>query len=283
MNLRDGEPLPAGWQARLELEYSAPAAERTVLSHRRHHGPLVVQKPFYPEGPRVCHSTLLHPPGGIAGGDCLELNIVVHPGAHAVITTPGAAKWYRSSGPTAQQRAEVCIGRDAMLEWLPQPGIVFNGARAQQAHRVHLGTNARYIGWEIVCLGRVARGERFEAGEYRISTEIATESGRLWSDCGVIRGGGAVLTSHAGFAGQPVTGLFLACGAEIQRELIDRCREVAVSAPARCGVTSLPSVLAARVIAGSTETAWHYFTALWEIVRPALMGRVACPPRIWQT
>ncbi len=283
MNLRDAQPLPAGWQARLELEYTAPATNRTVLSHRRHYGPLVVQKPFYPEGSGVCHSTLLHPPGGIAGGDRLELNIVAHSGAHAVITTPGAAKWYRSSGATAEQRAELRVERDAMLEWLPQPGIVFNGARAQQTHRVHLGSNARYIGWEIVCLGRVARGEHFDSGEYRISTEIANESGRLWSDCGVIRPGGAVLGSPAGFAGQPVTGLFLACGIEIERELIDRCREVAVSAPMRCGVTNLPSVLAARVIAGSTEAAWHYFIALWEIVRPALTGRVACPPRIWQT
>jgi len=283
MNLRDAQPLPAGWQARLELEYSAPDAQRTVLSHRRHLGPLVVQKPFYPEGPRVCHSTLLHPPGGIAGGDRLELNIIAHSAAHVVVTTPGAAKWYRSSGVLAQQCAELHVERDAMLEWLPQPGIVFNGARAQQVHRVHLASNARYIGWEIVCIGRIARGESFETGEYRISTEIATDSGRLWSDCGVIRGDGPVLASPAGFAAQPVTGLFLACGMEIERELIDRCREVAVSAPARFGVTSLPSVLAARVLAGSTETAWHYFTALWEIVRPALMGRVACPPRIWQT
>ena len=148
---------------------------------------------------------------------------------------------------------------------------------------MQLAANARYIGWDIVSLGRVASGERFDAGEYRIGTEISGEAGRLWSDCGVIRGSSAAMRSIAGCAGHPVSGLFLACGIDMDRTLIDRCREVAVGAPAHCGVTSLPSVLAARFIGGSTEAAWRYFIALWEIVRPVLMGRVACAPRIWQT
>lgn len=283
MNLRDALPAQIGWHARLELGYSAPTVERTVLSHRRHTGPLVVQKAFYPEGPRVCHSTLVHPPGGIAGGDRLELQVAAEADTHAVITTPGAAKWYRSTGATAEQCCELHVQRNAMLEWLPQPNIVFDGAQAKQLHRVRLGANARYIGWDIVCLGRVAHGERFATGVFRTRTEIAGEAGRLWSDCAVIRGGDSLLRAQAGLAGQPVTGLFLAGGIAIERDVIDRCREVVTPAASRCGVTSLPSMLAARFVGESTEAAWCYFTALWAVVRPALMGRVACPPRIWQT
>jgi urease accessory protein len=283
MNLRDAQPTPIGWQARLELGYATQTADRTVLVHRRHSGPLLVQKPFYPEGARVCHSILVHPPGGIAGGDRLELYIAAEAGAHAVITTPGAAKWYRSTGNTAEQRCELSLARDAMLEWLPQPSIVFDGARARQTHSVSLQPNARYIGWDIVCFGRVARGERFDTGEFRVRTEIVREDGRLWSDCARICGGGPLLSSPVGLSGYPVTGLFLAGGVEIGRDLIDRCRQVATSAPSRCGVTSLPAILAARFVGESTEAAWSYFTSLWEIVRPVLMGRPACPPRIWQT
>jgi urease accessory protein len=283
MNLRDAQPSPIGWQARLELRYSASDPQRTVLAHRRHTGPLLVQKPFYPEGPRVCHSTLVHPPGGIAGGDLLELNVEVEPGAHAVITTPGAAKWYRSTGSKAEQRSELSVGRDAMLEWLPQPSIIFDGARGRQSLRVRLGSNARYIGWDIVCLGRTARGERFETGEFHTRTDIASDDRRLWSDCAALQGGGVLLSSPAGLAGHPVTGLFLAGGIDIDRDLIDRCRQVAPNAPSLCGVTSLPAILAARFVGDSTEVAWQYFTALWQLVRPVLMGRVACSPRIWQT
>jgi urease accessory protein len=279
MNLRDA---PLGWHAQLELAYSTDC-ERTVVSRRRHTGPLVVQKAFYPEGPRVCHSTLVHPPGGIAGGDRLELQIAAECGAHAVITTPGAAKWYRSVGPSAQVETRVQVHDDAMLEWLPQPGIVFDGAQARQSLHVRLGRNGRYIGWDILCLGRIASGERFANGRFQSRTEIVGEVGRLWSDSAVIRGGDPLLSAQAGLAGRAVTGLFLAGGPCVERELVDRCRAVPTVAPARSGVTCLPSLLAARFIGDSTEAAWSYFTALWTLVRPALTGRVACAPRIWQT
>jgi urease accessory protein len=283
MNLRDAQPAEMGWRARLELGYAYAGEERTVLKHRRHSGPWLVQKPFYPEGSAVCHSTLVHPPGGIAGGDQLELNLDVEAGAHAVITTPGAAKWYRSSGEIAKQRCEVNVGRDATLEWLPQPSIVFDGARAEQSHQVRLAANARYIGWDILCLGRIARGERYEHGMFRSHTEVAGAHRRLWIDRAAIAGGGVLLSSPAGLGGHPVTGLFLAAGIEISRDLIDRCREITAGAPERCGVTSLPCVLAARFLGDSLESAWQYFVALWNIVRPALIGRAACAPRIWQT
>jgi urease accessory protein len=282
MNLRDVQPAAAGWQAHLELGYTA-REERTVLSHRRHNGPLLVQKPFYPEGARVCHSTLVHPPGGIAGGDRLQIDVAADAGAHAVITTPGATKWYRSNGNVAEHRSELRLASGARLEWLPQASIVFDAAQAKQTHRVSLQPNARYIGWDIVCFGRIARGERFASGRFQSRTEIVGADGRLWSDQAIVDGDGSLLSSPAGLNGQPVSALFLAAGAEIERELVDQCRQIAARSPLRCGVTSLPSVLAVRFMGDSIEAAMACFTALWQIVRPALMDRVACAPRIWQT
>src|SRR6185369_16165309 len=152
------EPLVRSWKARLELGFTRES-ERTVLSRKLHDGPLVVQKPLYPEGSAVCHAIVVHPPGGMAGGDELELTSSVAQGAAALLTTPGATKWYRTAGPQASQR--IAFDAQGTLEWLPQETIVFDGALAQSALEVDLATDASLVGWEIVCLGRAGSGERF--------------------------------------------------------------------------------------------------------------------------
>ena len=81
--------------AELTLRYEKRDG-RSVITQRRHYGPLLVQKPFYPEGDVVCHSIIVHPPGGIVAGDRLAIHVTLESGAHALITTPGATKWYRS-------------------------------------------------------------------------------------------------------------------------------------------------------------------------------------------
>ena len=130
----------ARWSARLELGFRADD-RGTRLAHRAHHGPLVVQKPLYPEGDSVCHVIVVHPPGGIAGGDELRIDLEVGAGASALVTTPGAAKWYRSAGPVARQ--SVALRVEGCLEWLPQEAIVFDGARASSSLEVDLGEIGR--------------------------------------------------------------------------------------------------------------------------------------------
>src|SRR5881396_3225629 len=157
--MRLSEPLAASWKGRLSLSF-ARDGNRSVLAERSHEGPLVVQKPLYPEGDAVCHAIVVHPPGGIAGGDELALDVRAAHGSHALLTTPGAGKWYRSAGSRAQQSLRFEI--DGTLEWLPRETIVFNGALASFECSVELRNDARYIGWEVLCLGRSGSGERFE-------------------------------------------------------------------------------------------------------------------------
>jgi urease accessory protein len=285
MNLSDppaGSEAGSGWRARLELGYEHKDGT-TRLTSRRHTGPLVVQKPFYPEGAEVCHSVILHPPGGIAGGDLLELDVTVRESAHALVTTPGAAKWYRSAGPTAEQYVRMQIAEGASLEWLPQENIVFDRSRVHMRTLVNLAQGGIYVGWDVTRLGRTASGERFDAGELRSRTEILRAGRRLWGDYARFEGGAGLLQSPAGLAGYPIMGTLLAAGLDIERGLLDACRGVEPQGEARFGVTTLPGVLAARFLGHSTESARAYFVALWRLLRPALVGREASVPRIWAT
>jgi urease accessory protein UreH len=81
------------WHAHLSLNYRRDA-ERTLV-HDRHTGPLRVLASLYPEGPAICHNVLVHPPGGIVGGDVLELELTLGEQSHALLTTPGATRFYR--------------------------------------------------------------------------------------------------------------------------------------------------------------------------------------------
>src|SRR5262245_45979258 len=145
------DPIAQAWQAELRLGFTSEGG-RTVLRERRSEGPLVVQKPLYPEGETICHAIVVHPPGGIAGGDRLSLHARCDKDAQALLTTPGAGKWYRSAGPWAEQQLAFDVA--GSVEWLPRETIVFDGALASFQTNVSLDGNASFIGWEIVCLGR---------------------------------------------------------------------------------------------------------------------------------
>jgi urease accessory protein len=268
----------AGWKAELALQYQRQA-DKTVLAKRRHDGPLVVQKPLYPEGDAVCHTIVVHPPGGIAGGDELSVSASIGEGAAALLTTPGAAKWYRSVGAWARQHVRFDV--HGSLEWLPQETILYSGSLSDMRTEVRLAHGASYFGWEVLCLGRTGSGERFASGICRLATQIWREGTLLWNERGEIDAGGALLQSPAGFAGRTVCGTLLAAGA-IDDAVLVRCRkEQPVSGD--FALSRLPGLLVARYLGDSSESAKRYFGRLWAILRPALFEREAVAPRIWST
>lgn len=278
-----------GWRGELALEYERRAT-RSVLARRRHAGPLQVQKPFYPEGPRVCHGIVLHPPGGIVSGDELCIDVRVRAQAAALLTTPGAGKWYRSRNiaTQARQSLRLQVERGGSLEWLPQPTIVFNGAVGVADTDVDVDADGSYLGWEIICLGRTASGERFREGSMLLASRVYRAGEPVWLDRGRIDGGSRLLDSPAGLAGLAVSGTFVAVAAAerlaaaLRAGLIGACRAV-VPTSGRGAITRLPQLLLARYLGERSEAAHDYFSRLWQIMRPALLGREAVPPRIWRT
>lgn len=271
----------SGWEARLALSY-ASRGQRTVVDRREHHGPLVVQKPLYPEGESVCQSIIVHPPGGIAGGDTLLLDVQVGEHARAQLTTPAAAKWYRSTGATSQQILRLSGARASLLEWLPQESIVFDGAVAELVTDVTLSEDAVFLGWDIVCLGRRLAGEKWTRGCLRHDLVLRRGGQRQWAERVLIGGGKELLYARVGLDHKSVFGTFFASAMHIPEHLIATSRAIECD-EGEGAVTHLPGVFLARYRGESAEAARKYFAALWACARPALAKLSAMTPRIWNT
>jgi len=272
---------PAGWEARLELCFER-AASRTVLASRRHVGPLCVQKALYPEGPAVCQAVVVHPPGGIVAGDSLRIEVDAGVRAHAQLTTPGAAKWYRSAGAVARSDTLLHVAAGALVEWLPQETMLFDGARAAIRFAVKLDGDARYIGWDVTQLGRTASGERFATGRLHQAVELLHDDRMLWCERTVLEGGTRALQSGAILDGAPVFGTMIAAGLDIEGAVLATCRAASPTSGAGA-VTRLPRLLVARYRGDCAQAARTYFASLWRALRPEFAGLDAVPPRIWNT
>jgi urease accessory protein len=277
------EPVSSAWQASLALGFSR-RDDSTVLVRREHRGPLRVQKALYPEGPGLCHAIVLHPPSGIVGGDRLQIDVAVGCAAQALLTTPGAGKWYRSAGPIAEQVVSVKVGAGATAEWLPQESIVFSGAQARMCTTVELDPGARYIGVETLCLGRRASGEKFDRGNLRVASDIRIGGALLWQERGRIAGDSPLLQSPIGLAGYSVCSTVLAAGMSIPAKTLADCRAAGSKEPgAQWGVSAMPNLFVGRYLGHSAEAAREWFVELWQHLRPIMVGRDAVVPRIWNT
>lgn len=278
---RDAAPEAARWHANLALAFERRGA-RTVLASRRHDGPLVVQKALYPEGDATCHAIVVHPPAGIAGGDDLVLDAEAGRGAAVLLTTPGAAKWYRSAGAWARQRVTIAARAASRVEWLPQDSIVYDGALADIAWEARIEGDARLLAWDIVCLGRTGSGERFARGRCRLHTRLWRDGRLAWMERGTIGPGSPIAASAAGLNGCTVFATMLVSAPTIEDDWIESCRAEQPRS-GEAAVTHLPGVLLARYRGDSSEAAREHFVALWKRLRAPVMGRAAVEPRIWRT
>lgn len=278
----DPSASDSGWQARLSLGF-ADDAGTTRLVERSHSGPLRMQKPLYPEGGAVCHAIVVHPPGGVVGGDQLAVSARVGPAAHAFLTSPGAAKWYKANGKVSRMQVDLHAQAGASVEWLPQESIFFDQAHVALEHNVTLEADASYIGCDIICLGRRASGETFNSGKITQRTQIRRDGKLIWWEQGALAGGGASLRSPLGMGGHSVCATLLAAGRVLPAAALASVREAGLAAGARFGVTQVKGVLSARHLGDDSEQARRVMLAVWQRLRPFLLERAAPVPRIWNT
>jgi urease accessory protein len=274
------------WRASLQLRVFRDGPR--CVTHARHEGPLRVLKTLHPEGDGICHEVLVHPPGGIVGGDRIDIELTVQAQAHALVTTPGATKFYRSAGDEAVQRLQAHVGDGARLEWLPLETIAYSGCQAENRMRFELTPGAEMIGWDLLALGLPAADAGFEQGWFRQHLELPG----VWLERGTIAASdNRLLDSPLGLAGRrAIATLWFAGGVALdvarREDLVDLVRAIVSDDPlaANCGVTAAhPQTVVVRLLAPRVEPAMQLLVQLWSAWRQAAWGLAACPPRVWST
>lgn len=284
------------WRATLDIDLQR-RGDVTRLVGCSHEGPLYVQKPFYPEAPDCAHVYLLHPPGGIVSGDHLEVKVAVGADAAALLTTPGAARAYRSRDDDSLQYQSIRLaaGKGGSIEWFPLETIVYDGASARVETEVHLATGAHCVLWELTCLGLPASGEPFRHGSFRQRYRVYREGMPVFIDGFALGDDNRERMAGAGaLRGQPVNGFFLLgplssdtagvhSGGDAEAELKALRDAVPGELQRQVSITRLGDFYVGRYLGDSAERGRAQFVRWWQILRPRLSGRRACPPRIWLT
>ncbi len=284
--LNSGYLKHRNWHANLNLVF-AKKNKRSYLAKNLHFGPLVLQKSLHPEGEEVCHGVIIHPPGGVAGGDALTLNVDVSEAAHALLTTPGAGKWYKANGQKASQQLHFNLQENACLEWLPQENILFDGSQVEFSAEVNLAAGSQYAAWEILCFGRQAQQERWQSGSLHQVLTIRREGVLIWNERTCLSPDHRLFSSLVGLRGNVVSASFVIAAGAVPAEVVEACRAMhprhELDLYAKYGLTAMPEMLSARYVGQSAQCARQYFEVLWQILRPWYAGKAVTKPRIWNT
>lgn len=275
------------WQGQLELNYRH--ADGKTVADTRHQGPLRVLKSLYPEGPAICHQVLLHPPAGLVGGDELDIRLQFGAHTHAVLTTPGATRFYRSEGLPATQQVSIQLAAGARCEWLPMENIAYSGCQGHNLLKLQLQGDAQAIGWDILALGLPAAEAPFAAGSFA----QCIEAEGIWLDRGRIAADDHVLLDSAlGLAGRPVLGTAWWVGGEPLVEsqrtrMLESAREAAANTDAQglsVGITSPEGrCMVARCVATHVDLAARALQAVRSAWRQTAWGLSGNALRIWAT
>nr|ALA55546.1 urease accessory protein UreD [Providencia rettgeri] len=272
----------SGWLAEIFLRYELKRGV-TRKTDKQHIGPLMVQRPFYPEQ-GFAHTYLLHPPGGVVGGDKLLINIDVQGHAHALLTTPGATKFYRSARAIPRPGQTLTVAPNGFLEWLPEEFIFFPEAPVLLETHVRIASSSKFIHWDLQCLGRPVLNEQFDNGDFRGRFQIYIDDKLTLAESIFIEGSQKQSAVMREF---PMVGsLYIYPASDELKAELHESLAVFFSTEGRAlkyGLTDLDGILVFRLLESPTEPYMACFAHIWQTTRQYWLGYCPEPPRIFAT
>jgi urease accessory protein len=258
----------------------------TRLDHLYQHDPLRVLFPAPAAGDPLL-AVLLTTSGGLVAGDRLDIAVGLAAGAAAHVTASAAEKIYRSTGPTTTILHSLSVASGAVLEFLPQETILFEGARLRRETTVELAPDAAFLGGDIVVFGRRARGEKFTKGFLHGVWEIRRDGRLVWGDALHLEDDiAAIIADPACFDGAAAFAtMILAPAGQNPSALVQGAREFQSADAAsgvRAGVTVVAGLLVARWLAADAALLRRAYAGLAGHLRQAAMGLPPSLPRLWQ-
>ena len=171
---------------------------------------------------------------------------------------------------------------NASLEWLPQESLLFDQSHAKLSTIIKLSSKAKFIGWEMLCLGRKASNEQYQSGNCRQTFELWRDEQPLYIERSHLLGGDDMMTQPWGLNNLPVTATMLATGCD--KDLLKKVQSLIKSNNlSQLSVTLKDDLLICRFLGKQAEIARKAFTQVWSIIRPVTIGYEANSPRIWNT
>ncbi len=274
-------------KAEIELEFGARPTSFRCL---RQEPPWKVVRGFsLPSGASLVHLNNIS--GGVFGGDCLKLKAKLEAGAEAQITTTGATRVYRPRAGTADAmlQAKFVLGRDSLLDYLPDALIPYREARISQQSEFSLADDAALFYWETLAPGRTASGELFAYKRLKIVSVIEAAGRPILEDRMLLEPARWPMRTPARFGPRNYLATFVAVRAGSTTQEIARLEEALWDAlestrqegsATLWGVSALPAhgVLVRGVLASPVSIP-ATLSNLWSVAKHQLCGRTAIPPR----
>jgi urease accessory protein len=228
--------------------------------------------------PGLAAVTICSPAGGVLQGDRLSIEVMVDAGAQLRLETQSATRLYAMPNASASALVKLRVGRDAYLEYVPDPLIPYANSSYRQESVWGVDESATLVVGEVIAAGREARGER--AGYRGIESNIDArrpEGQTLFTDACVLEPNGA---QQLGFLGDyTALGSLFVVSPRFDAASFARLAEHPAVMHGHAGWSDLPNHAGAwfKILAPDSATAATAVRAAWECARRALLS-LGLPP-----
>jgi len=259
--------------------FSGPDARLSALRQR---SPIRFLRPV-PETGDPATVVLVNTAGGIVGGDHLSMTVSADDRAAVLATGQAAEKIYRSDGEDAEISIDIAARDGAVLEFLPQGTILFDGARLGRRTILSADRGATLLYGEILHFGRTAMGESFTTGALLDRTDLWIDGRRVLVDALRLDDDvAATMSARAALDGATAMAV-IHCLSPMAPAALDAARDaISDLGTARAGAACFEGgPMVARMISADGAGLRRDFAHLWSRLRGRVLGRPERMPRIW--